>query len=147
MLGDAVLPSLLERHSAKASSSISYHWLASYQLTRPHNDPMRRDLSNCTRRKSRLCKVIDLPKIRQPRPVDKESTVKRICQSIIFSTSWSSLNCAKENIKNQHKGKTDSQVPVVFTPPFGHQNPHVHKATVSSYTGVPGITQKDTLKL
>lgn len=25
MLGDAVLPSLLERHSAKASSSISYH--------------------------------------------------------------------------------------------------------------------------
>lgn len=25
MLGDAVLPSLLERHSAKASSSINYH--------------------------------------------------------------------------------------------------------------------------
>ena len=63
---------------------------------------MRGDLSNCTRRKRRLCKVIDLPKIRQPRPVDKESTVKRICQSIIFSTSWSSLNCAKEDSMSVH---------------------------------------------
>ena len=147
MLGDAVLPSLLERHSAKASSSISYHWLASYQLTRPHNDPMRGDLSNCTRRKRRLCKVTDLPKIRQPQPVHKQSTVKRICQTINFSASWSSLNCAKEDFKNQHKGKIDSPVPVVFTTPFVHQNPDVHKASVSSCTGVPGITQKDTLKL
>lgn len=147
ILGDTVLPSLLEQTFCKSIPISELPLTGLYQLTRPHNGPMRGDLSSCTRRKRSLCKAIDLPKIREPQPVHKESTVKRICQTINFSASWSSLNCAKEDFKNQHKGKIDSQVPTVFTTPFVHQNSHVYKATVSSCTGVPGITQKDTLKL
>ena len=130
---------LSARHHSECS--ITLH---AWALLNPHNDPMRGDLSNCTRRKRRLCKVIDLPKIRQPRPVDKESTVKRICQSIIFSTSWSSLNCAKEDIKNQHRGKTDSQAPVVFTTPFVHQT---HMSTMQQCPPAQGcqVSPRKTL--